>query len=138
METWRPVAGFEGSYEVSDLGRVRSLDRVVLTVDGRTCRYRGRILAISRLAAGWRTVNFSIGNAHSLHFVHDLVLDAFVGRRPAGTEIGFKDGDPANVALTNLSWMASDFGSPSTLEKMIRRPSALANHSRSNRRATPP
>lgn len=104
-EQWRAVVGFEGSYEVSDQGRVRSLDRV-LVVAHPTCgfvqrRVKGRILRPGTTASGHQLVILEGGNGR---YVHSLVLEAFVGPAPAGTECCHNDGTQANNDLSNLRW----------------------------------
>lgn len=97
-EIWKPIPGNTG-YEVSDYGRVRSVDRVVRTGTGDR-RYRGRVLRPGRASHGYLTVSLT-----SVSFcVHELVLTAFVGPRPSG-HIGFhEDDDPSNNRLDNLKW----------------------------------
>ena len=46
MEIWKPVKGYENHYEVSNKGRIRSLDRVILFKDGKTRKFCGKILAL--------------------------------------------------------------------------------------------
>lgn len=108
-EEWRGVPGFPG-YEVSDLGRVRSLDRAVTynRVDqysGRTLtitkKVRGRILAPGTVASGHQFV--VLGRKHG-RFIHTLVLLAFVGPAPPRHECCHWDDDARNNALTNLRW----------------------------------
>lgn len=104
QETWRSVVGYEGSYEVSNLGRVRSLDRTITTATGVRRRLRGRVLT------AWRSDQFnhqSVSLGHSYrdhHQVHVLVLTAFVGVRPRRMEGCHNDGDPTNNHLANLRW----------------------------------
>lgn len=101
VEVWRAVPGYvEGSYEVSDLGRVRSLDRI--TSHGH--RRRGVILKPIRHERGYPMVNLWHSNVQRMQLVHRLVLLAFVGPSPDGLEARHGDGDPTNAALTNLSW----------------------------------
>ena len=105
-ERWLPVVGHEGSYEVSDLGRVRSLDRtrVYTSKWGTPMRrfFPGRILFASSTAkTGYSIVHF--GNGQS-GLVHRLVLTAFVGPPPEGTECCHNDGNPQNNRLENLRW----------------------------------
>lgn len=100
LEEWRPVVGYEGAYEVSDLGRVRSLDRI----DSRGNRAWGRLLRADPQASGHLRVALCVeGKARRL-FVHKLVLDAFVGPCPVGMETCHNDGDPTNNAVSNLRW----------------------------------
>lgn len=103
-EKWLPVVGYEGLYEVSDHGRVRSLDRVIEYVDGRKCWRPGKMLSPS-WAGSPRHPRLSVkirdGNCRT---VHSLVLTAFVGPCPDGMEGCHNDGDPANNRVTNLRW----------------------------------
>lgn len=108
LEQWRAVVGFEGQYEVSDQGRVRSLDRVEnwrrlvngLPFEGPR-RFKGKILTATPKAAGHLHVALGRGNRF---YVHHLVLTAFVGPQPTGQECRHWDDCPANNALSNLQW----------------------------------
>lgn len=103
MEEWRPVIGYEGFYEVSDLGRVRSLDRVTTHKDGRTYRLSGRILKPTT-TSGRPVVVFSVGGVKRLQQVGVTVLEAFVSPRPPGLQCLHWDDDPMNNVPTNLRW----------------------------------
>lgn len=100
IERWIAVDGYEDAYEVSDLGRVRSLNR--LTRHGH--KRRGRVLRPIRHERGYLLVNLWRDNASRMHLVHRLVLSAFVGHAPTGAEARHLDGDAGNAALVNLSW----------------------------------
>ena len=107
METWKPVLGFEGHYEVSDQGRVRSLDRTVSHWRGGTRLRRGRCLkpGVAGGVGGYlHVVLMSDGKTRCNRTVHRLVLEAFVGLRPEGMQACHNDGDPHNNALSNLRW----------------------------------
>lgn len=97
-ERWLPVVGYEGLYEVSDLGRVRSLGRDAI---GR--RRQTRILSPA-ICDRYPTVLLSNIVAKSIR-VHRLVLEAFVGPCPIGMEARhFPDRDTTNYRLDNLRW----------------------------------
>lgn len=98
-ERWKAIPGYEGSYEVSDLGRVRSLDRVV-QCSNRIYRLRGRTLRQCRRKDGY----LSVGLTRGTELVHRLVLLAFVGECPKGMECRHLNGDPGDNCLANLSW----------------------------------
>lgn len=104
VERWRPVPDWPG-YEVSDLGRVRSLDRVVRTSAGDK-RYRGRVLRAARGTASPRAmVVLSRPGEQRSHYVATLVLAAFVGPRPSGGyDACHNNGDPTDDSLGNLRW----------------------------------
>jgi hypothetical protein len=106
-ETWRPVVGYEGRYEVSDLGRVRSLDRTVWR-DGPYRRhqvtYRGRVRAVHQQEKGYVGLClWKDGQTHSCR-VHQLVLEAFVGPCPEGMEALHGNGVRHDNRRINLRW----------------------------------
>lgn len=100
VETWRPVPHWEDLYEVSDRGRVRSLDRV----DRFGRHFHGQILRADKIKGGYERVSLARGGAVVRRQVHHLVLEAFVGPRPLAMEGCHGDGDPANNHLSNLRW----------------------------------
>ncbi len=108
MERWRNVIGYEGLYQVSNLGRVRSLDRVVPHRWCGTVRLKGRILSlapnITRGKVDALKVNLSQGGTTTVRKVHRLVLEAWVGPCPDGCEGCHNDGDPTNNIISNLRW----------------------------------
>lgn len=104
-EEWRPVVGYEDAYEVSNLGRIRSVDRMVSTSNrwgGFTKNIKGKILSQSG-RAGYRSVCLSSGS-HKTHNVHILVLTSFVGPAPDGHVCCHGDGNKENNRVDNLRW----------------------------------
>ena len=105
-ERWLPVVGYEGLYEVSDLGRVRSLDRAVQFGIG-TRISRGRTLKLA-LAEGYFRVTLSRDNKVRHVKVHILVAAAFLGPRPEGLDVchgprGSADNRPENLSYGTRS-----------------------------------
>jgi hypothetical protein len=98
-ETWLPVAGWEGLYEVSDLGRVRSLKRK----GGNNRWYGGKVL-IPYPNKGYPAVPLCRGGGRTMTQVHRLVLEAFRGPRPPGTMACHNNGDRGDPRLSNLRW----------------------------------
>jgi hypothetical protein len=112
-ETWKPVVGWESLYEVSDLGRVRSVTRNTnmwhRSGRGVVRRTRGKILATVPDGHGYPTLGLaekSGGKTVRTTWarVHILVLEAFAGPAPDSHECLHHDDDPANAELTNLRW----------------------------------
>lgn len=103
IEEWRPVVGYEGLYEVSDKGRVRSL----WCANGRVLRKRDTpyVLKQSKHGFGYLTVNLAKNGKHATTGVHTIVCAAFRGPAPEGTICGHDDNDPANNRLGNLNWI---------------------------------
>lgn len=109
-EIWRPVVGYEGLYEVSDLGRVRSLDRMVdhgRYRAGHRRLQRGRVLRpghSGRKGNQYRVVQLCCEGAVLARTVHLIVLDAFRGPCPEGMEGCHGDGDREHNTLANLRY----------------------------------
>lgn len=103
IEQWRPVFGYEGGYEVSDQGRIRSLDRQ--TWDGRCWRkIKGQEIKRCTQSNGYLTVNLRKDCVSCTRTVHSLVLEAFIGLAKQGQQCRHLDGDKKNNALINLAW----------------------------------
>lgn len=103
-EEWRPVLGYEGYYEVSSRGRVRSLPRKVATSRGARVS-PGRTLKTPTSTGGYLRVDLSRDGISKSRSVHVLVLEAFTGPRPSrGHDACHWDGDPSNNNIENLRW----------------------------------
>lgn len=103
-ERWLPAKGYEGFYEVSNYGRVKSLERVVPHARWGQRRLSGRILKDCANGTGHRFVSLWKDKTRSKKYVHRLVLEAFVGDAPEGHEACHIDDLPANNHLSNLRW----------------------------------
>lgn len=101
-EIFKPVPGYN-HYEVSNLGRVRSLSRVVPCGKGWTRTVRTRILKSRVNASGYESVWLTEKGKRTAFTVHTLVLMAFVGPSN-GLQCCHGDGDPLNNKLSNLRW----------------------------------
>lgn len=106
MENWLPVTGYEGFYEVSDHGQVRSVTRTNEYMPGRFRTEHGRLRKQSphSNASGHPSVTLSRGGKRKTHLVHHLVLEAFVGPRPEGLQGLHWDDVSTNNHLSNLRW----------------------------------
>lgn len=102
-EIWKAVPGYEGLYEVSDQGRVRSLDRTIVRA-GSPARYKGRVLKTAPHNGGYRSVVLSDHGAQTSYLVQDLVMEAHVGPRPPGMWVCHGDNDKTNNYLSNLRY----------------------------------
>src|SRR5690349_5649582 len=102
VETWLPAPGYEGAYEVSDHGQVRSLDRVVAGRWGPRPS-KGRILRQSSQGR-YLVVTLYRDTKPKMFAVHRLVLLTFVGPCPPGQESLHWDDDPTNNRIENLRW----------------------------------
>ena len=103
-EQWRPVVGWEGLYEVSNHGNVRSLDRVVPHYRAGTRLHRGKVLSPAKITTGHLRVLLSKDGKPRGLLVHRLVLEAFVGSPQDGQVACHWNDIPDDNRLENLRW----------------------------------
>lgn len=102
-EVWRDVVGYEGFYQVSDLGRVRSVDRIIVEkATGIKRKLKGRLLTPAIRSNGYAVVNLGRNNHRR---VHHIVMDAFVGTRKEGFEVDHINRNRADNRLENLRYI---------------------------------
>jgi len=101
---WLPVIGYEGFYEVSDQGGVRSIDRIIQDSLGRQRQLFGKILAVTISSKGYGQVNLSKEGRIEVLRVHRLVALAFFGYPPLGAEVCHNDGNFLDNSAGNLRW----------------------------------
>ena len=104
-ETWKPVVGYEGYYEVSDMGRVKSLDRVVVDPRGWEYDRLGQIIAACDHGEGYLVLNLAVDTRKTLYLVHRLVGEAFFGLCPEGCQTNHKNGIKADNRVANLEFV---------------------------------
>lgn len=103
-EEWRPVLGYEGLYEVSSTGKVRSLDRIGTMSNGVRRRYRGRALAPGISNKGYQYVILCRDGQEKTATVHRLVALAFLPAPTPGLIVCHNNGDPMDNRVENLRW----------------------------------
>lgn len=86
-EEWRDIAGYEGLYQVSNLGRVRSLDRVVPHARYGHQPIKGDLLLPGKNRDGYLGVGLHKNGKKKRARVHKLVAEAFIGPCPDGMEV---------------------------------------------------
>lgn len=98
FEIWKPVPGYEGFYEVSSIGRVKSLRD-----------NHNKLREIIRKPRKTRTGYMDIGLKNKHFLVHQLVMLAFVGPPPQGLEINHKNGNKTDNRLENLEYVTKSY-----------------------------
>ena len=109
-EIWKAVTGYEGLYEVSSLGNVRSLDRVIRSKHNGTTLRKGRILTpFYEEKKGYYQVALSKDGKEKKQRIHRLVAVAFLDNPFNYTDINHKDEIKTNNKVDNLEWCTREY-----------------------------
>lgn len=103
-EIWKDIKGYEGLYQVSNLGRVRSLDRVVVDKNGRKLHYSGKIMTQNKTVDGYPNISLGTYDNKKTITIHRLVAEAFIPNPLNLPQVNHKDEDITNNVWTNLEW----------------------------------
>ena len=106
-ELWKSIPGYEGKYEVSNKGKVRSIDH--FANDGHL--YKGRVLKIHKDNQGYCRVWLYHNRKTKPHLVHRLVALTFMPNINNLPEVNHKDENKSNNSVTNLEWCNSKYNS---------------------------
>lgn len=103
-EIWKSIAGYEGCYEVSNLGNIKSLSRTVVAGPN-SLRTVKEIIRKQRLCRkGYCRVGLSIESLKVNHSVHRLVAEAFIPKVEGKDQVNHIDGVKTNNNISNLEW----------------------------------
>lgn len=108
MEQWKDIKGWVGYYQVSDLGRVRSIDRVVIHKNrGHKQFKRGKLLKSVKTKKGYLSVDLVKQGLRKSVVVHRLVALTFIDNKHKKPQVNHKDGNKLNNHLSNLEWVTN-------------------------------
>lgn len=103
-EEWREIPGYDGKYQASSLGRVKSVARVQVLSDGRVRPVKERILSTSK-ASKYQTLSlYTAPKKRNSPTLHSVIAAAFIGPRPEGMVVCHNDGDSTNNRVDNLRY----------------------------------
>ena len=110
-EIWKPIKGFESFYEVSNLGRVKSLERTIpaKSKTGTSCKriVKEKILKTGKDGHGYYHVNLCVNGKRRFAAIHRLVADAFLPKVEGKNCVNHIDSDFTNNNVENLEWCTS-------------------------------
>lgn len=106
-EIWKDIPGFEGHYQASSLGRIRSVDRKIRrgTTDDKEWRLKGKILYMDNRKDGYAQVKLCRTSGMKNYLAHRLVALAFIGPCPENKEVNHKDFNRKNNTIKNLEYV---------------------------------
>lgn len=102
MEIWKPVVGLEGIYEISNLGNVKSIDRITIGINGIKQHRKGKMLSFHYNRKGYKRVQLG---KYGVKVVHQLVAKAFIPNPENKPQVNHIDGNKENNSSDNLEWV---------------------------------
>lgn len=102
---WAVVKNFEGFYEVSNTGLVRSINRIIVDKNGKIKPYKGRLLTTTVSNSGYFGLKLHKDNKRIFKYIHRLVCEAFVVNPNNLLEVNHIDGNKLNNTDGNLEWV---------------------------------
>jgi hypothetical protein len=105
IEVWLPIRGYENFYEVSIMGNVRGLDRIVGARSNGLRLQKGALLRPGKDSRGYLQVCLNKGGKHKMHLVHRLVVKAFLSNDGVRNDVNHIDSNRTNNNLENLEWV---------------------------------
>lgn len=108
MEQWKDIEGYEGMYQVSNTGKVKSLKRVT-KFKGKdyTRTEQEKLLTLAKHHKGYFKAQLRKNDKLKAFFIHRLVAQAFIPNPESKATVNHKDGDKSNNTVENLEWMSN-------------------------------
>ncbi len=126
-EIWKDVPGYDGMYQVSNMGRVRSVNRTINLANGRKRTLPSRVLQPGE-QNGYLHVSLSIGGIETSYLVHRLVANAFMGPAPEGMEVDHINEDQGDNRLENLRYLSRFENASRSTKGIFRKESNAMEH----------
>jgi len=104
MEVWKSIKGYEGFYEVSTLGNVKSLDRKIIFSDGRIRFFKGKFLNPAKTKTGYLFIGLKKSGSIKQMYLHRIVAESFIFNKELKETVNHIDGNKQNNNLINLEW----------------------------------
>src|SRR4030043_277733 len=124
MEIWKNIPGYEGHYQASNFGRIKSLDKTIFGNCGQRgygfTKIKGRILKQCMGSSPYFQVHISVMGNHHTFFVHSLIAKTFLGKRPIRFTINHKDSDKSNNRIENLEYITHKENKKSTYMEIFK------------------
>ncbi|MEY3419854.1 MAG: hypothetical protein RIR48_134 [Bacteroidota bacterium] len=124
MEVWKDVIGYEGYYQVSNLGRIKSLERKRIGLKDQKIRiYKELILKQKLNIHGYFEVCLYLKNSSKYHKSHRIICQAFLPNPENKPQVNHKNGVKTDNRLENLEWATSSENTKHSFDNGFQKPS---------------
>lgn len=103
-EIWKDIEDYEGYYQISNYGRLRSLDRIVIHSNGKVRKYKGTVIKLANDKNGYRFTHLYKNGKPKQVRIHRLVATYFIPNPDNLPIVNHKDENPKNNYVDNLEW----------------------------------
>ena len=103
-EIWKDIQGYEGLYQISNLGRIKSLERMIITSNNITKKISEKILKPCLRKNGYYSIVLQKNNKSKYYTIHRLVAKEFIPNPNNLPQVNHKDGNKLNNNINNLEW----------------------------------
>lgn len=114
-EIWKPIKGYEGYYEISNLGRVKSVKRIITQRNSISKCIKESYIKISTSKLNYKFVFLSKNSKRHIHYIHRLIAEAFIPNKDNKPCVDHIDTNPSNNDISNLRWVTEKENSSNTL-----------------------
>lgn len=123
MEEWRAIKGYEGLYEISNMGRIKSLERVIKNTKGYNRKF-SEVIRKPINVHGYLYCDLYKENREKRFAIHRLVAEAFLSNEEEKPEVNHKDGNKLNNCVENLEWVTAKENVQHAIDTGLWNPSA--------------
>ena len=122
VEIWKDIKDYEGLYQVSNLGNVRSLDMIIMQLHYWSKKYvkhiyKGRLLKGSKNSNGYKVITLHKGKKTEKKLLHKIIAETFIPNPNNYNYINHKDNNPSNNNVNNLEWCTQSYNIKYAYEK---------------------
>lgn len=106
QEIWKDIVGYEGLYQVSNFGRVKSLRRTTLAANGARRNYPEKILTPFKNKTGYLSIQLYFGHKNVHKLIHRIMAESFIPNPKKLDQVNHKNGIKNDNSLNNLEWIS--------------------------------